>query len=134
MRFQRAAYDAQIIHCLVCMWQWYQAELVRPSLLRRAKRLYDMCMRQYDAAAAPMHAYLNVRAAGLVLHRGVWVDAQQGQLGGAGPMEGAGDAEATEEDTEEEAEERYAVLTHVLENLNAQLFIELMDSFPAATK
>jgi hypothetical protein len=77
-------------------------------------------MRQYDAAAAPMPAaYLNVRAAGLVLHRRVWWKVQEVLQDVAGPTK---------------AEEQYVMLTYVLEKLNEQLFTELMDCFPAATK
>jgi hypothetical protein len=112
------------------MWQWWQAELERPYLIQRAKRLYDMHMNRHKAGVAPMPAYLKARGrVGPALPRLRVVAAPRKQHGSA-----SGTKEPAEDDARQEGEEeQHAVLTFVLKKLNEQLFIELIDGFRAAT-
>jgi hypothetical protein len=101
--------------------QWWEIELERPYLLYRAKRLREIDSMHQDAGVASLPAYLKARGVtGLAVPR-VEVVAPQQRWHSVG-------SKASEEDEEE----RRAVLTHVLENLNDQLFIELMDGFHKA--
>jgi hypothetical protein len=101
--------------------QWWEIELECPYLLYRAKRLREIDSMHQDAGVASLPAYLKARGVtGLAVPR-VEVVAPQQCWHSVG-------SKASEEDEEE----RRAVLTHVLKNLNDQLFIELMDGFHRA--
>jgi hypothetical protein len=96
--------------------QWWEAELERPYLLYRAKRLRDTLRKHQEAIGASVPAYLETRGAVGPAVPVVEVFTPQQRwysLGRKAP------AEAVEE-------ERHEMLVHVLENLNDQLFIELM--------
>jgi hypothetical protein len=99
--------------------QWWEVELERPYLLYRAKRLREIHRKHPEAIGSSVPAYPETRGAvGLAVPVVEVVDLQQRRhsLIRKAP---AGAAE----------EELHEMVMHVLENLNEQLFIELMDGF-----
>lgn len=104
----------------LCVLQWWDRELERGFLLYRAKALHDAYTTHQQAIAFPVPAYLKARMrTGLALPR-VEVEARQGEGTGG---EGAGNGEAPGE--------KDAILEWAVEELNTELFTEMVHYFPA---
>jgi hypothetical protein len=100
------------------MWQWWEAELERPYFLHRAKCLSDVYMRQQ--VAPPMPVYLRARA----LPRVEVVAVQQA------PEDTICTKVSVEaRGVQEGEEERHAMVTYAMKEMNEQLYIELLEGF-----
>jgi hypothetical protein len=99
--------------------QWWEAELERPYLLYRAKRLRDIHRKHQEATGASVPAYLETRGAVGLAVPVVEVFTPQ-------PRWYSLNRKARAEAAEEELHE---MVVHVLGNLHEQLFIELMHGF-----
>lgn len=88
-----------------CVPQWWDGELERRSLLYRARILHDAYATHQEAPTRPVHAYLKARMeAGLALP---WVEVAPGQ------------------------QEGHAIMKWVVQELNKDLFTELVHYFYA---
>jgi hypothetical protein len=94
------------------VWQWWEAELERPYLLHRAKCISDVYTKHPVLFAAPVPAFLKPRA----LPRVEVVAVQQEQAS----------AETSDQEDEMELD---AMVTYAMNDINEQLYIELLEGF-----
>jgi hypothetical protein len=103
------------------MWQWWDDELERRSLLYRAKALHNAHMTHQEAPARAVPVYLKARVeGGLALPQVEIVE---------GEVEGTGSRDEREVRAIEEQQERHAMLGLVVGQLSEELFTELMQGF-----
>lgn len=114
-----------------CLWQRWKGELERRYVLHRARFLHDAYATHQDKPTAPVPAFLQERVTtGEALPEVEVVEGQQEgqQIGSSGQMKELRSKAST---TQQEEEERHAVLTYVMRRSNEQLFAELMQGFHA---
>lgn len=115
--------EHSIVHAIFApalVWQWWNGELERRSILYQARTLHDAHMTHQQAPTYPVPAYLKARVkAGLALPR---VEVVERETDGTGSeREGEGEGQ----------QERHAVLKFVVGQLSEELFTELIQGFHA---
>jgi hypothetical protein len=112
------------------MWQWWDGQLERRSLLYRAKALHNVHMTHQEAPTRPVPVYLKARVeGGLALPR---VEVKERQVEGTG-SEGGGKCTRDEREVRavKKQQERHAMLGLVVGQLSEELFTELVQGFHA---
>jgi hypothetical protein len=108
------------------MWQWWDGELERGSLLYRCRSLHDAYSAEQAASTRPVPGYLEARVkAGLSLPRVEVVVGHEDATGREGGIQ------RSRSDATEQQEGMDAMVGYVMKELSEELFTELMRAFRA---
>jgi hypothetical protein len=112
------------------LWQWWDGELERGSLLYRARALHDTYTTHQQAPTHPVPGYVGARVeAGLALPDTEVVTVAAGSVRPKKRMRARIAAAAATAAAKAKQEEKHAMVEWVVEELSAELFTELMQGF-----
>jgi hypothetical protein len=116
--------------CACVCGQWWDGELERGYLIHRARALHNAYTTHQEAPTRPVPGYLKARAeAGLALPREEMTEGQQNGAGWAGDRKRT--RAVTKAHATGEPQCMHAVVGWVVNELNGELFTELMHGFHA---